>query len=164
MNAKAIAAAGLTCLLLLWLATGAAAQPRERHERGWHGDVRHFHEHDISRWRGGRWYQGRHGGHFGWWWIVGGVYYWYPRAIYPYPDPFVPSVYIERQPPGVLAPAVPQPAPPAPPPSIQQPHAPAPAAAATWYYCDSAKSYYPYVATCPGGWHAVPAAPNPPPR
>ncbi|MFT4048199.1 MAG: OmpA family protein, partial [Solimonas sp.] len=29
-----------------------------------------------------------------------------------------------------------------------------------WYYCDSAKAYYPYVQQCPEGWRAVPA--NPP--
>jgi hypothetical protein len=29
----------------------------------------------------------------------------------------------------------------------------------TWYYCDSAQAYYPYVATCPEGWRAVPASP-----
>ncbi|HET7198364.1 MAG TPA: DUF6515 family protein [Burkholderiales bacterium] len=41
---------------------------------------------------------------------------------------------------------------------------PAPASG-TWYYCDSAKSYYPYVALCPEGWKSVPATPPPaPPR
>ena len=25
----------------------------------------------------------------------------------------------------------------------------------SWYYCDAAHAYYPYVATCPGGWRAV---------
>ncbi len=29
-----------------------------------------------------------------------------------------------------------------------------------WYYCASAGGYYPYVATCPGGWQRV--APHPP--
>lgn len=159
MNSRTIAAAVLACTVLLGLSSGAAAEPRERHGRGWHGDMRTFHERDIGRWRGGHWYQGYHGSHFGWWWIVGGVYYWYPRPLYPYPDPFVPPVYIE-QPPVVVAPAVPQQTPPPPPP----PQAPAQAATGTWYYCDSAKSYYPYVADCPGGWRAVPATPNAPPR
>lgn len=29
----------------------------------------------------------------------------------------------------------------------------------TWYYCDSAKAYFPYVGTCPVGWRTVPATP-----
>ena len=36
---------------------------------------------------------------------------------------------------------------------------PQPAVGATWYYCDSAKSYYPYVSECKEGWRAVPATP-----
>ena len=39
----------------------------------------------------------------------------------------------------------------APPPVVVQPLSPQ-----YWYYCDEAKSYYPYVAQCPGGWRAVP--------
>ncbi len=154
MNAKTIAAAGLPCTVLLGLAAGVAAEPRQHRERGWHGDVRHFHQRDIGRWRGGHWHHGYQRGHFGWWWIVGGVYYWYPRAIYPYPDPFVPPVYIERP----VAPSAPAPE------ATPAPAASAPAAAGTWYYCDSAKSYYPYVVDCPGGWRAVPATSVPPPR
>ena len=43
----------------------------------------------------------------------------------------------------------------APPPVVVQPLSPQ-----YWYYCDEAKSYYPYVAQCPGGWRAV--TPTPP--
>jgi len=35
----------------------------------------------------------------------------------------------------------------------------APAASATWYYCESSKTYYPYVSECKEGWRAVPATP-----
>ena len=28
-----------------------------------------------------------------------------------------------------------------------------------WYYCDSARGYYPYVSNCPEQWRAVPATP-----
>ena len=157
MNWRTIAASVVACTAVLGLTCGAAAEPREHHGRGWHGDVRSFHEHDIGRWRGGRWHHGYYSGHLGWWWIVGGVYYWYPRAVYPYPDPFVPPVYVEQPPPAL---AVPQQMPPAPP----APQAPAQATAGTWYYCDSARSYYPYVAECPGGWRPVPATPNAAPR
>lgn len=31
-----------------------------------------------------------------------------------------------------------------------------------WYYCDSARAYYPYVAGCAEGWRTVPSAPPPP--
>jgi hypothetical protein len=31
------------------------------------------------------------------------------------------------------------------------------ASAASWYYCDSAKAYYPYVSTCPEAWRPVDA-------
>ena len=46
---------------------------------------------------------------------------------------------------------------------VVAPPADAPAAVAqapgTWYYCDSAKAYYPYIQQCPEGWRSVPASP-----
>ncbi len=36
---------------------------------------------------------------------------------------------------------------------------PAQPAAQNWFYCDSAKGYYPYVPQCPEPWRAVPAQP-----
>jgi len=30
-----------------------------------------------------------------------------------------------------------------------------------WYYCDNPQGYYPFVAVCTSGWHAVPATPAP---
>jgi hypothetical protein len=30
----------------------------------------------------------------------------------------------------------------------------------SWYYCDSAQGYYPYIKQCPGGWRQV--TPTPP--
>ncbi len=36
--------------------------------------------------------------------------------------------------------------------------APVPASSPpTWYYCNSAHAYYPYISSCPEPWHAVPA-------
>ena len=110
-------------------------RPRAHDERRWQGDIRHFRDHDFARWRTGHWYHGRYGGRLGWWWLVGGAYYWYPSPIYPYPDPYTPPVVVTQ---------------------------PAPAPQPMWYYCDSARAYYPYVAECPGGWRAVPATPAPP--
>jgi hypothetical protein len=69
-----------------------------------------------------------HDGRQGWWWILDGVWYFYPRPTRPFPDPFVP-------------------------PMVQPP----PAGMTYWYYCKPYEQYYPYVATCPGSWRAVPA-------
>jgi len=78
-----------------------------------------------------------------------------------------------RSGPVAVAPApamiAPQPARVAPAPTVPSP-SPAvaqstpPDAPQMWYYCDSAKSYHPYVPTCPSGWRAVPAVPNGAPR
>ena len=109
--------------------------------RTWAGDIRAFHEHDIELWRGGRWFHGPHGGRAGWWWIVGGVWYFYPTPVYPYPDPY--------QPPVVVLPADQVGAPPQ-----------------YFYYCSNPAGYYPYVASCLVPWTRVsggPAVSAPPP-
>lgn len=112
----------------------------------WHGDFRHFDRHDHRLWRRGGWRQSWHDGRFGWWWIAGGEWFFYPQPIYPYPDPYVyapiQTVVVQPSPPQTIAP---QP--------VQQ----------LWYFCDAANGYYPYVASCPGGWRAVPATPAPAP-
>lgn len=150
MNIRKIIGYVAAASLLSIVAPVVEAQRHDqRHARGWHGDIRHFHERDFVRWRSGHWFHGRNGGHLGWWWIVGGVYYFYPQPVYPYPDPYTPPVVIVQPPAVAQAPA--------PPAGQPQP------ASGTWYYCDSAQTYYPYVAECPGGWRAVPATPTPPP-
>ncbi len=112
--------------------------------------IHQFHERDIHVWRGGSWYHGVYGGRMGWYWTVGGAYYFYPRPIYPYPDPYVPGV--------VLAPIASNMAPPPPmpvAPVVQSQNLPS-----VWYFCEASKSYYPYAAECPTGWKAVPATPH----
>lgn len=94
---------------------------------------------------------GRHGFHgvrthvfvgFGpaFWWGPPPYWYYYPPPYYVYsPPPTVvvqPPVYVEQ----------PAPAPPAPPPPPE----------AYWYYCPSAKAYYPNVQSCPEPWIKVP--------
>jgi hypothetical protein len=138
-----------TSAVLLFIAgvtsiTSSNAQHRERHEREWHGDIRVFHRHDLPRWRAGRWIHGRHAGRLAWWWVVDGVWYAYPAPVYPYPDPYVPPVVV-TPPPAV----------------VQAPSAVPPAQPGNWYYCDSARAYYPYVSECPSGWRSVPATPPP---
>jgi hypothetical protein len=126
--------------LALTVGTSAADERDHRHgfergrHEGWRGDIHRFHEHDFGHWRAGHWFQGHHFGRFGWWWIVGGVWYYYPAPVYPYPNPF--------QPPLALVP-------------------PAPPDTQFWYYCPNPPGYYPYVARCGANWQRVPA--NPPP-
>lgn len=137
----------LVVATLLAASLPASAEHGERHgERhgGWHGDIRHFESHDMHTWRAGNWHHVRHGDRLGWWWVAAGVWYFYPEPVYPYPDPYIPPVV-------VVQPA-PQPAP-APAPVIAAP-------AQSWYYCETSKSYYPYVSTCPAGWKTVPATPS----
>jgi hypothetical protein len=109
---------------------------RADRERAWHGgDIRHFEGRDMARWHDGGWY-------------------FYPEPVYPYTDPYIPPVVVQQQaPPAVVI----QQAPPAgpTPPSAQAPATPP----QVWYYCEASKSYYPYIASCPGGWKQVPAAP-----
>ncbi len=144
----------LSCLLTL-APLGAQANPR------WHGEIKRFERHDMGHWRGGAWKHGHHNGRLGWWWVVGGAWYFYPQPIYPYPNPYVPSVVVAPQP-VVVAPQVysaPQAAPVAPPEAVAPTISAAPADPQYWYYCDASKTYYPYVATCDAGWRAVPATP-----
>ncbi|MGH8766137.1 MAG: DUF6515 family protein [Burkholderiales bacterium] len=60
--------------------------------------------------------------------------------------------------------AEPATAPSAPPPAFSSGQATgsAPASAGMWYFCESAKSYYPYMGECREGWRPVPAAPPAP--
>ena len=121
--------------LLPGLVGTSLADERQRH-RGhdaerraeWRGDIHRFHEYDVDIWRGGRWHHGRHDGRIGWWWIVGGLWYFYPVRVAPYPDPYQPPVVVV-------------PPPPAPP--------------QYWYYCTNPAGYYPYVAQCAANWERV---------
>ena len=74
----------------------------------------------------------------------GGVPYYYAN-----------DVYYMQQPSGYEVVAPPPEAP-----ALAQAPATAPTPGpANWYYCDSAKGYYPYVQQCPEGWRSVPATP-----
>ena len=96
--------------------------------------ARHF---DHREWRGGQWVHGDHGGHLGWWWVVAGTWFLYPRPVYPYP----PVVVQPPEPEPVIVQPAPQAAPP------------------VWYFCPESDTYYPYVQRCPRGWRTVPAVP-----
>ena len=74
----------------------------------------------------------------GFWWGPPYPWYWYPP--YYYPPPYYPAAPVIVQQPQTY---------------IQQ--APAPQAAVTyWYYCPSAKRYYPEIPNCSESWIPVP--------
>jgi len=90
-----------------------------------------------------------HGGgaHFG---LYFGVPLYGP-TYYPYYAPYYPPNYY--YPPASVVYS-------APPVYIEQSAAQATPAQGDWFYCAASKSYYPYVAECPGGWQRVPAQPT----
>ncbi len=107
-----------------------------------HGRPFFGHRHVGGHWYGGFNFYG--GSRFGWsTWPYAGP--WYPGSVYPdyyaypyygpayYPRPYIaqPPTYIERN------------------------------AAGDWYYCRSARKYYPYVKECTGGWQRVSPQPAP---
>jgi|GEM_PF-769479 len=79
-------------------------------------------------------YDGYRGSHWNGWWIVGTPWLLYP-PYYSYPPPVV----VQQEAPITL-------------PNL-------PPAPQSWYYCDSAKAYYPYAQSCPEGWRSIPATP-----
>lgn len=85
---------------------------------------------------------------------AGGVPYYYANNAY---YVTAPGGYAVAAPPTVAsAPADTAP----PPPAAPQPTAPsAQGPAGTWYYCESSRTYYPYVQECREGWRQVPATP-----
>ena len=107
----------------------------------------HWHERERAIWRGGVWRHEKYMGRYGWWWITGGMLYFYAEPVYPYPLVVPDVVYelpVDDQPPQEYT---------------QQP----PEDPNYWYYCEDPKGYYPYITECPGGWMTVvpqPAAPG----
>jgi len=94
---------------------------------------------------------------------VAGVPYYYANDVY-YRGA-AGGYVVSAPPPGAELPPGAPPPPAGVPPVAQTVPAPAPAAPpapAMWYYCESAKAYYPYVAECKEGWREVPATPPPP--
>jgi mono/diheme cytochrome c family protein len=94
----------------------------------------HLNPRELSVWRSGSWRHESHAGYFGWWWLAGGIWYFYPQPIYPYPT------YISNY----LIPV------------------PAPVSPQFWYYCDDPPGYYPDVQACYDAWQPIPVAPPPP--
>jgi hypothetical protein len=146
---------GLVALLGVVMAGPALADGR------WRGDIRHFDRHDRHHWQSGSWVHSHHDGRLGWWWVVGGLWYFYANPVYPYPDPYRPPVVIQAAPPVVVQdnpPVVVAPQPPQVPPANSAP-APGYQSSPYWYYCAPSQTYYPYVASCAAPWQQVPATP-----
>lgn len=108
----------------------------------------------ASAW--GRVVVGVHGGYYGpryhGWYGYGPRYgYWYGAGFFPYYY-YGPGYGYYYYPPPAQVYAEPDDT------VVEQP------APAYWYYCNSAKSYFPYVQSCPEGWQAVPAQAAPAPQ
>jgi hypothetical protein len=82
--------------------------------------------------------------------MVAGAPYYYADDVYYAPAP---GGYMVTEPP----PAVPAPQAAAP----VQVAPPGGAPSGNWYYCESSKTFYPYVSECKEGWRSVPATPPP---
>jgi len=93
-------------------------------------NVAAFTPHELGQWRGGHWRHERYHGRFGWWWVLGGAWYFYPEPVYPYPDYVSEDVYIT-----------------------------APDAGEYWYYCADPPGYYPDITSCYVPWQPIPAQP-----
>ncbi len=81
--------------------------------------------------------------------VAGPAFWWGPP--YPYWWDYAPPYYVYAPPPVVVD---------QPPVYIQQPPPAPPAAPAYWYYCRSARGYYPSVPACQEPWVRVPARPE----
>ncbi len=77
--------------------------------------------------------------------------YYYGPPAYPYPPAYAyPPPYVAPSPVYVAPPVQ----------YLPPPEDRGPAAAPSWYYCNSPKGYYPYVRACPGGWRQVQPTPT----
>jgi hypothetical protein len=103
------------------------------HDLGtFHGhDFAHFTSAERVSWQGGSWRHAWHNGHYGWWWFVGNLWFFYPAPIYPYPLYVGAADYYDY---------------------YDYYGAPA----YYWYHCENPLGYYPYVQQCDGPWEPVP--------
>ncbi|MBV9992998.1 MAG: hypothetical protein JOZ72_17100 [Alphaproteobacteria bacterium] len=139
--------------------------PAWRHPGAWHGggwrgrgwgarerfvfrhDFRHLSPIEHRWWVGGHWHHMRWHGRWGWWWGVGGAFYWYPTPVYPYPEDISSTYYYDDQDEDGDY-------------GDYQGVGPGDQGGGMWYHCASPEGYYPYVKECKGGWESVPAEPD----
>jgi len=136
MNKKILLLA--TAFVVMISGQPASAKPRPEQHQGhtqpspWGGDIKRFHDRDFDYWKQGRWVHGPHEGRDGWWWTVGGLWYFYSTPVYPYPDPFTPSTIIIGTVPTAPVSTTPQ-----------------------YWYCSDPAGYYPYVPRCYNPWQSI---------
>ena len=181
-----------TALFAVLLAISALAQAQPRHERyhtpHWVYDDRFHHNHYypavgyslavlppgnvVVNFRTGRYFF-----HSGVWYQAAGPQFVVVRpplgVVIPVLPPAYTTVWVSNTPyyyandvyyvqaPGGYAVAQPPDETPAPAAPVAQAPAPTPG---NWYYCESSKTYYPYVQQCAEGWRTVPATPPGAPR
>lgn len=133
------------------------------HEHDFHvSDVRFFTAEELVIWRHGIWHDGWHYGHWGWWWVVGDVWYPYPAPIYPYPVVvaplivqnaiFVPGAPVGSAPPPAAMAGAPPPA------ALSTEIPPLPAPPLVSYQCNNPEGAFPDVGACTQQWTATPLA------
>lgn len=119
---------------------GTIFHPGPRYQLGQRGhdlglfNGRHFGQFgsaDRDAWRGGAWRHESHNGHLGWWWVTGGLWFFYPAPIYPYPDYVGPDYYYDY-------------------------YGSYPTPSYYWYYCEDPPGYYPDVQQCNVEWEPAP--------
>ena len=106
--------ASLTLIALslgLSAVTPAGADPyyyyHHDHGPGWdHPPPGYYHHRE--HWHDGHWVHAWRDGREGWWWVIDGIWYFYPQPVYPYPEP---PVIVEQAPPPPPAYVAPAPAP-----------------------------------------------------
>ena len=108
-----------------------------------HHNYHHMNAHDRRMWGGGRWRHEEYMGRMGYWWIVGGAWYFYDTPVYPYPLEVATVMYDE--PAAAVVVPVERPAPAVFAPQVQT----------VRYYCPGV-GYAPSVQSCPGGWVTQP--------
>ena len=120
---------------------------------GYHHEFHHFGAHDWHHmsaydrrmWRGGRWRHEWYNGQYGYWWFVGGAWYFY-GAVAPvslYPEVVVePTIIAEPTPTVQVVTPTPR--------IVVQPQV------KMKYYCSDPPGYAPYVQNCNSAWQSVP--------
>ena len=148
---KTLAAAAAIAVGLLAVAESASARGRHGHHH--HGHHHHRAHFSFGFWGGpgfwgpGFWGPGWGSGFWGPAWGPGWGHWGAPAVVFAPMVTQEPRVWVERD----------QASTPTPPvtsntnPNAQQ----------WWYWCVSARSYYPYVSSCAEGWQRVPPQPSP---
>lgn len=142
---------------------GKITQGREAgHDFRAHHDYAHFTPKEREIWHNGTWRHETFQGRLGWWYVAGGMWYFYEQPIYlngvlSFPLVVASLAFEAPEVPVIERPVI-----------VQQQPQWAPQQTQFWYYCQTSNppGYSPYISACPAGWVKVPTqitAPPPPP-